>query len=126
MSKTLQVNKEETKTRPQADHYIAPSVDISESKDAYTLEADLPGVRKEDLEITVEGQELTIVGRPAVEANSGSLLLGERPRASYRRVFDLNPTIDTTRISARVDQGLLTLTLPKTEQVKPRKIALTD
>ena len=50
----------------------------------------------------------------------------ERSVADYRRVFELDPAIDTNKISAKMEQGMLTLTLPKSEQVKPRKITVSD
>jgi len=102
---------------------LIPPVDISEEKDAYVLVAEMPGVSKQDLEILLENNELTIIGRRTVNIpeNTEALIREIKPR-HFRRVFDLDPTVDTARIEARIDQGILTLTLPKTEQVKPRKI----
>jgi HSP20 family protein len=57
---------------------------------------------------------------------AGETLFRERHGADYRRVFDLDPAIDTERISARMNQGVLSLTLPKSEAVKPRKIVLSE
>ena len=102
--------------------YAAPEVNIFESKDGYVLEAEMPGVNREGLEISLEGNELTLVGHRHTETPSGQALLRECHVADYRRVFELDPAIDTTKISARVEQGVLTLTLPKSEKVKPRKI----
>lgn len=104
---------------------LIPLVDISEGKDAYVLVAEMPGVTKQGLEILLENNELTIVGRRAVNIpeNAEALIREIKPR-HFRRVFDLDPTVDTARIEARIDQGILTLTLPKTEQVKPRKISV--
>jgi HSP20 family protein len=106
----------------QRREFIAPEVNIFENHDGYVVEAEMPGVNKDGLEITLEGNELTIHGRRHVESLGGDALLCECPRADYRRVFELDPAIDTSRVSARMDQGILTLTLPKSEQVKPRKI----
>jgi HSP20 family protein len=55
----------------------------------------------------------------------GTLIHRESRTEDFRRVFELDPSIDTSKISARIDQGFLTLTLPKAEQVKPRKIAVS-
>jgi HSP20 family protein len=115
--------------RPPADHaarqsFVAPEVNIFENKDGYVLEADMPGVGKEGLEITLEGNEITIVGHRQDEAAPGDLLFRERRLADYRRVFELDPAIDTAKVSAKMAQGVLTLTLPKSERVKPRKIAV--
>lgn len=102
--------------------YLAPEVNIYETKEGYVLEAEMPGVSKDGLEITLEGTEITITGHRSAEAMRGEALLRESSNHEYRRVFDLDPAIDTGKISARMDHGVLTLTLPKSEQVKPRKI----
>jgi HSP20 family protein len=102
--------------------YAAPEVNIFENKDGYVLEAEMPGVNKEGLEITLEGNELTIVGRRHAEAAPGEALFRESPARDYRRLFELDPAIDTSKVAAKVEQGVLTLTLPKSEKVKPRKI----
>jgi HSP20 family protein len=86
----------------------------------------MPGVNKAGLEITLEGNEITLIGRRTAEPVNGELLFRERSAADYRRVFELDPAIDTGKISAKLEQGLLTLTLPKSEQVKPRKITASD
>jgi HSP20 family protein len=74
----------------------------------------------------LEGHEITITGHRAVEVVSGETLFRERHGADYRRVFELDPVIDTSKISARMNQGVLLLTLPKSEQVKPRKITVVE
>jgi len=103
---------------------VAPEVNIFETRDGYVLQAEMPGVTKDGLGITLEGTEITITGRRNPETTSGQALLRERSAADFRRVFELDPAIDTTKVSARMEQGLLTLTLPKSERVKPRKIAV--
>jgi HSP20 family protein len=64
------------------------------------------------------------VGHRHVEPLAGEALHHESREADYRRVFELDPAIDTAKITAKVDQGILTLTLPKSERVKPRKITV--
>jgi HSP20 family protein len=112
--------------RAQATQFVTPDVNIYEIKDGYVLEAEMPGVSKEGLEITLEGHQITLTGRVASEVVSGETLFRERQSADYRRVFDLDPAIDTSRISARMNQGVLFLALPKSEAVKPRKIAVSE
>jgi HSP20 family protein len=112
--------------RVQPTHYVTPDVNLYETKDGYTLEAEMPGVTRDGLEIRLEGLEVTITGRRATEVVSGETLFRERPGADYRRVFELDPAIDPARISARMNQGVLFLPLPKSEQVMPRKIAVND
>jgi HSP20 family protein len=110
--------------RPQ--QFVAPPVNIVETSDGYVLEAEMPGVSKENLEIMLEGTEITLVGHRQPETPIGEALVRERGGADYRRVFELDPAIDTARISAKVEQGIVTLTLPKSARVQPRKITVSD
>jgi len=108
--------------RTTRQEYASPEVNIFETKDGYVVEAEMPGVNKAGLEITLEGNELTLVGRRHPEAAPGEPLFRESQARDYRRVFELDPAIDTAKVSAKIEQGVLTLTLPKSERVKPRKI----
>ncbi|MBI2927950.1 MAG: Hsp20/alpha crystallin family protein [Verrucomicrobia bacterium] len=103
-----------------------PPVNVTETKEAYTLEAEMPGVNKDGLELRLEGNELTIVGRRSPDAVTAELLYRESTGRDYRRVFELDPAIDTDKITAKMEQGVLTLHLPKAERVKPRKIAVSE
>jgi len=106
--------------------FVTPVANILETADGYLLEAEMPGVARDGIEVTVENGELVIVGRRADKEVPGTALYRESRALDYRRVFDLDPSIDTGRIAAKVEQGILTLTLPKAEQVKPRRIQVTD
>jgi len=125
MKATLQKEPPRTSERAQSVEYIAPEVNIFETRDGYVLEAEMPGVNKDGLEVSLEGTEITIVGQRASEAANGESLLRERPFADFRRAFELDPAIDTSKITANMNQGVLTLTLPKSEKVKPRRIAIS-
>jgi HSP20 family protein len=120
------VENRSTNHRAVRDEYVAPEVNIFETKEGYVLQAEMPGVNKAGLEITLEGTEITLIGRRTSEPIKGEALFRERQTADFRRVFELDPAIDTTKISATIDQGVLTLTLPKSERVKPRKITVGD
>ena len=122
MKATVQTEQRPTADNRREQEYVSPEVNIFETKDGYVLEAEIPGVNKEGLEITLEGNEITIVGHRKNEMVAGSPVFRERALADYRRVFELDPAIDTAKITARMEQGVLNLTLPKSEQVKPRKI----
>src|SRR5438067_10154884 len=93
--------------------YLTPLANILETKDGYVLEAEMPGVSKSGLEVTVEHNELIIFGRRSDEGLTGDVVYRESRPLDYRRVFDLDPSIDAGKISAKIDQGILTLTLPK-------------
>lgn len=112
--------KLQTQDRP----FVSPKVNIVETKEAYVLEAEMPGVAKEGLDINLEDNVLTIIGRRAPEP-SVAWLYHESHQADYRRVFELDPSIDSGKLSAQVEQGILTLTLPKAERVKPRRIQVS-
>lgn len=104
--------------------YITPLANIRETNDGYVLEAEMPGVAKDGLEVTVENGELAIVGRRAPATERGRSVYRESRGADYRRVFELDPSIDAGKITAKIEQGVLTLTLPKADSVKPRKITV--
>ena len=116
--------EKETNNRAVREEYTAPDVNIFETNEGYVMQAEMPGISKDGLEITLEGDEITITGRRNPETISGETLFRERDTADYRRVFELDPAIDTARISAKIEQGVLTVTLPKSERVKPRKITV--
>lgn len=120
------VENRSTNHRAAREEYVAPEVNIFETQEGYVLQAEMPGVSKEGLEVTLEGNEITIVGRRTPEPTHGEALFRERQNAGFRRVFELDPAIDTAKISATMEQGILTLTLPKSERVKPRKITIGD
>jgi HSP20 family protein len=119
-------NRPPTPERAQQVPYVVPEVNIYETRDGYVLEAEMPGVNKEGLEITLEGTEITITGHRTNDFVGGETLFRERQGADFRRVFELDPAIDTARISARMNQGVLYLSLPKSEAVKPRKIVVSE
>jgi len=106
--------------------YVAPVANILETADGYILEAEMPGVGKDGLDLTVENGELVIIGRRGDKEMPGDPVYRESRQFDYRRVFDLDPSIDTGKITAKMEQGVLTLMLPKAEQVKPRRIQVTD
>lgn len=107
-----------------AEQFIAPPATVLENADGYTLEVEMPGVSKENLEMWVENNELTILGRRSMPSVEGTLLHRESRQENFRRAFELDPSIDAEKISAKIEQGVVTLTLPKAEQVKPRKITV--
>jgi HSP20 family protein len=104
--------------------YLQPPVNVVETKDGYILEAEMPGVSKDGLEILLEDNELTIVGHRKYGVDGAQPLYRESVDRDFRRTFVLDPTIDTAKINAKMNHGVLTLNLPKAEKVKPRKISV--
>jgi len=104
--------------------YVAPCVDIETADSGYVLYAEMPGVSRDGIRITVEGGNLVLVGHRQASSESAEALHRETRQLSYRRVYELDPSIDANKISARIDQGILTVNLPKAEKLKPRRITL--
>jgi len=111
--------------RAQAEQFISPPASVIEGADGYTLEVEMPGVTKDGFDISFENNELTIIGRRSLPAVEGMLIHHESRPDNFRRRFELDPSIDANKISAKIEQGLVTLTLPKAEHVKPRKITVS-
>jgi HSP20 family protein len=111
--------------RSQAEQFITPPASVTEISDGYMLGIEMPGVKKDGLEISVENNELTVIGRRSFPAVEGTLIHRESRPEDFRRVFEIDPSIDADKISAKIDQGLVTLTLRKAEHVKPRKITVS-
>jgi HSP20 family protein len=114
-----------TSSRQSGEQFAAPIATVLENADGYTLQVEMPGVNKEGLEMWIENNELTIIGRRSLPTIEGTVIHRESRRENFRRTFELDPSIDSGKINARIDQGVVTLTLPKAEQVKPRKITVS-
>ncbi len=105
----------------QQEQWITPPVDIYETEDGLMVIADLPGVSKDNLDIEVKNDLLTIQARSHVET-VGNPIYQEFQLANFFRQFRLTDTVDTNRIQAELKHGVLTLRLPKAEEANPRKI----
>ena len=104
---------------------LVPAVDILEDEHGITLRADLPGVSSENLSIAVDGDRLTIEGKVELgESQRLQAIYAEIRVAQYRRTFVLSRDLDASKIDAAIRNGVLTLTVPKAEQAKPRRIAV--
>ena len=123
MKETLAKTEDRERLRREPG-FITPFANIHERSDAYLVEVEMPGVRKDGLEITVANNELTIIGHRSQEKVPGEVFYRESRDADFRRVFDLDPSIDAGKINAKIEDGILKLTLPKSERVQPKKIAV--
>ncbi|NTV53721.1 MAG: Hsp20/alpha crystallin family protein [Candidatus Firestonebacteria bacterium] len=103
-----------------------PNVDLTENKEAYTLRADLPGVSKEDVKVTFAEGVLTIAGekKSEKEIKNENFHRSERNYGAFSRSFRLPDPVHEEKIQAEYRDGVLTLTLPKSEGVKPREIEI--
>ncbi len=104
----------------------APLVDIYENEHAITLKAELPGVDPKTVDIRLENNVLTLRGeRPFdVDRDKESVLRMERPYGTFTRTFSISSVVDDSKITAKYDSGVLTVTLPKKEQAKPKRIQI--
>jgi len=109
----------------QAGHWVPP-VDIYETEGHdVVLQAELPGMSREDIDVTVEHQTLTLKGtRPAADVPEDRYRRVERRAGSFSRSFTLPTTVDASKVSAEFKNGLLTVKLPYREESKPRTISV--
>jgi len=111
-----------TVERTQSGQTFSPRFDIWETEDELILYGDLPGVCAKSLDIQFENDVLTIHGKVETRHNDLQFMYGEYGIGDYYRTFAIGETIDKEKISAEMRNGVLTLHLPKTEAVKPRRI----
>jgi HSP20 family protein len=100
-------------------------MDAFEKDGLYTLRFDLPGVNPDDVDLTVEGGLLTVTAERAVEETEGATwLLRERPAGTHRREVRLGDRLDTGKVTASHDNGVLTVTIPMREEAKPHRVSI--
>ena len=125
MSEATMKTQERARAPEQEPVYV-PRADIREDAERFTVVADMPGVDGKSVEATVQNRVLTLEGWARPEKPQGHELLGQEFGAGrYRRDFTLPEMVDAERIQARVKGGVLTVTIPKREEVKARKIQVT-
>lgn len=111
---------------PTAATVWSPVVDVRESPDEIQVVAELPGLTPEDVDVSIENNVLTISGEKKHEIEEGkedgAYHLIERRYGRFERSFTLPRTVDADAISARFENGVLTVTLPKAEAAKPRRV----
>jgi len=100
----------------------APPVDIAETKDAFILKADMPGIEAKDVQIDFDQSVLTIRASQAAASAPGDSVFREFEPGAYERSFTVSEQIYADKIAAQYALGVLTLTLPKAEAAKPRTI----
>src|SRR6266478_5476009 len=109
-------------TRPQ-EHYVTPPVDIYETPESLVVIADLPGIDPAHLEVRVDNHVLTLRGQTQYQM-PGDLRYRDYTLVSFFRQFELGERIDQEGIRADLQQGVLTLTLPKATKAQPRAITV--
>jgi HSP20 family protein len=111
---------------PTEDLVWAPSIEVVEKEDKFLVKAELPGVKEEDINISLSGNVLTIDGEKKTESEERTkgYYYSESSYGSFSRSMAIPSTIDASKIEANYDKGVLEITLPKTPEVKPKKIKL--
>jgi HSP20 family protein len=116
---------EESFVRPlwrESERVHRPPLDIYTTDENIVIVMSLPGVKPEDVDVTVEGDTVTIRGEFKPSADKVEYAVQERPVGPFRRVVNLNVPVDASKAEASFKDGVLTLTLPKAEEVRPRVI----
>lgn len=105
----------------------APPMDLVESEEHYTLKADLPGLREEDIAIEFESDTLTISGERSEqhERKDGGFIRLERASGAFRRALTLPEGVDPAAVTASYEAGVLQITIPRPERRKPRRVHIT-
>jgi len=112
-----------TESTHHQERYVAPPVDIYETQEGLVVLADLPGAAQEALDVRVEQNRLTIRGQ-ARHGVPGEAVSREYALVNFFRQFELSENVDQSQITAELKSGVLTLTLPKAEEAKPRQIVV--
>ncbi|HMK64753.1 MAG TPA: Hsp20/alpha crystallin family protein [Thermodesulfobacteriota bacterium] len=107
---------------------VFPLINVTEDKDNYYIRAELPGIKAEDLELSVTGETLSISGERKLQSEGEQVRYHRRERegGKFNRIFTLPGLIDTDKVEAKNSNGILTITLPKSEKTKPKQISVKN
>ena len=112
--------------RGVAERGCMPPIEMYEKDDHFMVRAELPGMKKEDIDISLVGETLTIKGEKKTEeeVKEDDYYFCERSYGSFQRSVTLPSAVDTKRIEAKFSDGVLELSIPKSEEVKPKKVEI--
>ncbi len=110
---------------PTATSGWVPPVDILETRDAYVISIELPGLDRDDVRVTIEGERITLAGeRPTLAVAGAQFHRMERGQGSFRRVFALPLAIEPSQVTAEARDGVVTVTLPKAKPAEARQVEI--
>jgi HSP20 family protein len=109
-------------SRPQREHNFQLPLDAYVTAEEIVVQANMPGVKPEDVEITLEGDTLSIKGTRPAPLENVNYVLQERVSGSFKRTLTINVPVDSSKAEAHFDNGLLTLTIPKAESARSKTI----
>ena len=106
---------------------VFPTLNITEDKDSYYVRAELPGIQAKDLELQVHGKSLSLAGERKIASEGENVKYHRREREAGRfsRIIDLPSEVNADKVDAQMTNGVLTITIAKSEAAKPRQIAVT-
>ncbi len=104
----------------------SPAVDVIDNKDGVVVKVELPGIRKDDINVSIENNVLTVQGekKPELENPEADVLRSERYYGSFYRAFTLPSSVDAQKVSAKFENGVLELSVLKKEEAKPKQIRI--
>jgi len=103
---------------------VTPACSICEDEGKVVVTVEMPGIDRKDIDIRIEGNELSITGKRSDENHGGTYLLRERRSGDFRKTFTLDESIDHDHVDGTFSDGLLTLTLKIKEAARPKKISI--
>lgn len=121
----MNTDTENNATSPEAEtkeRFVAPRTRIVETEHAFVLTAEMPGVGKDGVLVTIEDDHLVITGRRTSQPPAGKTVYRESHQANYRRAFELEGLVEADKVHAKIEHGILRVELPKAESLKPKKI----
>ena len=119
----VRAEQAEVVRREEQERYFQPATDILETAEGVTLKFDMPGVARENVDITVDKDTLTVIGRAEPEV-AGNAVYRETHIGDYRRQFTLSADMDPNKIEATMNHGVLTVAIGKAARAKPRKVQI--
>jgi len=102
-----------------------PAVDVHQDKNQFTVQVELPGLKKEEIEISLHGDTLTVAGERKQQGNSEQGFRTERFFGRFQRSLTLPAVVNAEKVNATYKDGILTVVLPKTEEAKPKQIEVS-
>jgi len=103
---------------------VMPRVNIYETENDVSIEAEMPGVSKDTVNIEINDRELVLTGKRAANGDNAKLRFRERSQADYRRSFALGKAVDPSKVDAEMHDGLLRITLHKADRAKTRRVEI--
>lgn len=120
----MMTEKNIAKTNEVKKVFHVPLADIYETSDLYSLKIEMPGINKENLNIVIDDNELRITAEAIADENDKNLKYAEFTAKNFSRTFRVGNDIDRNKVDATLENGILTLVLHKSEEVKPKKITI--